>query len=182
MDSLLLQSSKNPASERSHNKGFVTWDQTSDPSSSVSCLLSLAESWHLSRRQNAGQPQGEQTILHGVCRMKTSWLTPDPCVPQSSRFNEESGQVRSQTKFQACFVHTSLKGLLESLCQIYRHIWISFLKFQPLSFDIFLSSTFLFGLKSKRNTCVCLAIKINRRGKFKMVFKIILIPFIMLAS
>lgn len=128
---------QSPVSERRHNKGFVTGDQTSDPSSSVSCLLSLAESRHLSRRQDAGQPQGEQTILRGIRGTKTSQLTPDLCVPQSSRFNEASGQVRSQTRFQACFAHTGLKGLFASFCQIYRHIGISFLKFQPLSFDIF---------------------------------------------
>ena len=134
---------QSPAYGRSHNKGFVTWDQTSDPSSSVSCLLSLAESWHLSRRQNTGQPPRRANSIAGRRGMKTPGLTPDLCVPQSSTLNEVSGQVRSLTKFQACFAHPSLKGLPASLCQIYRHIWISFLKFQTLGFDIFLSNTFL---------------------------------------
>lgn len=53
---LLPHPQQSPDSERSQNKGFVTWDQTSDPSSSVSCPLSLAESWHLSKRQKVGQP------------------------------------------------------------------------------------------------------------------------------
>lgn len=74
-----------------------------------------------------------------------SW--PQTPVPQSSGFNEASGQVRSQSKFQACFAHTALEGPLASLCQIYRHIWISFLKFQPPSFAIFLPNTFLLWLE-----------------------------------
>lgn len=77
--------------------------------------LLKSESRHLSRRQKVLQPSGEQTRLRLEGRMKTCQLTPDPYVPQSGRVNEANGQVRSQTKFQACFAHTSLKVSLSDL-------------------------------------------------------------------
>lgn len=69
----------------------------------------------LEQEADAGQPPRRADNIAGVSGMKTSQPTSDPCVPQSRRFNEASGQVRSQTKFQACFAYPGLKGLLAKL-------------------------------------------------------------------